>query len=981
MLAYIGIGMLPGQTQDKVEREVSYTGFIADALTHEAVDSGQVRLLAAKDSTLLLSTSLYSYHYSPEKRVTAFFVPLAQPGSYLLRVEAKGYQPRTVAFEVKRFYKNETSIHRERPIYLHRLPKERTLDELVVKASKVKFFQNGDTLVFNADAFEMPDGSLLDALIRQLPGAKLKPGGEIEVNGRRVDELLLNGKNFFNKDRELLLDNLPSYMVQSLNAYERVDEQHLHSGFSDFAERQYVMDVRLKREYQVGWTANAEAGGGVRENDAQPIPSSDPSALNFPFLARLFALRFTPHSRAFLYANANNLSDDHKPGKDGTWSPLAQRQGMLTTYDVGGNVYVEHKDSYWHYEGDARYTYSESDNQRRSNSQTFLAGGDTYGRSLSAARSYDHHLRSQHQLSLSSRGRTWLNCMKGGFLWLFPNVDWHQWHKNSYTANAEFLEDVADGFKEWTDSLMAPNAGNLLRNYALNRTLTQARGDGHSLLLGLTFNFQFQPMHNDRLEFQLLGSYSFNDNRQHTYDHYLLEYPAVSSSPSDHRNRFDDTFHRNHGGMLEARTSLRLGHYHMLSLAYCFQPSDDESNRSLYLLHLLDNWDGDLGTLPPSSELLQILDRSNSPHSRTRNLMHTPKVSYSYAKYTNKLERRFTLSLPLRMEHDRLDYRRGQTDTLLHHNFMFFTPELQFTQKRRGGMQQLTATYQLRSHAPSLTEFVPYRDDSNPLYITDSNPALTSQHNHELKASFQDRFKRTIYHADASLNIQQNAIVYALLYNRENGVRTITPHNINGNWQTHLRLGLTQPLDRNQHFTLDAEAWMDYNHSVDLVDASRSLVRSTYWNSTLRLDYRPTARLHIGVKGNLHTQRSSSDRTDFQHISVIDFDYGALSTIELPWDFQFATDLTMYSRRGYADPATNTNELVWNARLTKRFLRGNLLLQLDALDLLGQLSNVRRTINAQGRTETWSNVMPRYALLHVIYRLSKQPKRKQQTNN
>ena len=89
----------------------------------------------------------------------------------------------------------------------------------------------------------------------------------------------------------------------------------------------------------------------------------------------------------------------------------------------------------------------------------------------------------------------------------------------------------------------------------------------------------------------------------------------------------------------------------------------------------------------------------------------------------------------------------------------------------------------------------------------------------------------------------------------------------------------------------------------------------------------------------------------------------------------------MYSRRGYADPATNTNELVWNARLTKRFLRGNLLLQLDALDLLGQLSNVRRTINAQGRTETWSNVMPRYALLHVIYRLSKQPKRKQQTNN
>ena len=61
MLAYIGIGMLPGQTQDKVEREVSYTGFIADALTHEAVDSGQVRLLAAEDSTLLLIVEIYHH--------------------------------------------------------------------------------------------------------------------------------------------------------------------------------------------------------------------------------------------------------------------------------------------------------------------------------------------------------------------------------------------------------------------------------------------------------------------------------------------------------------------------------------------------------------------------------------------------------------------------------------------------------------------------------------------------------------------------------------------------------------------------------------------------------------------------------------------------------------------------------------------------------------------------------------------------------
>lgn len=65
-----------------------------------------------------------------------------------------------------------------------------------------------------------------------------------------------------------------------------------------------------------------------------------------------------------------------------------------------------------------------------------------------------------------------------------------------------------------------------------------------------------------------------------------------------------------------------------------------------------------------------------------------------------------------------------------------------------------------------------------------------------------------------------------------------------------------------------------------------------------------------------------------------------------------------------------------NAPCSKRFMRGNLVCMLNAFDLLGNLSNVRRTIDAQGRVETWTNVTPQFALLHVIYRLNKQPKKK-----
>ena len=57
-------------------------------------------------------------------------------------------------------------------------------------------------------------------------------------------------------------------------------------------------------------------------------------------------------------------------------------------------------------------------------------------------------------------------------------------------------------------------------------------------------------------------------------------------------------------------------------------------------------------------------------------------------------------------------------------------------------------------------------------------------------------------------------------------------------------------------------------------------------------------------------------------------------------------------------------------------MKGKLILMLDGFDLLNQLSNITQTMNAQGRTETWTNTLHRYVLLHAVYRLNRQPKKK-----
>ena len=84
-----------------------------------------------------------------------------------------------------------------------------------------------------------------------------------------------------------------------------------------------------------------------------------------------------------------------------------------------------------------------------------------------------------------------------------------------------------------------------------------------------------------------------------------------------------------------------------------------------------------------------------------------------------------------------------------------------------------------------------------------------------------------------------------------------------------------------------------------------------------------------------------------------------------------STDIRMSSRRGYSDQSMNTNELLWNAQLSQKFLKGSpLTVSLQFYDILHKQSNVSRTLNAQMRSDTWSNAINSYIMLRIVYRLN-----------
>lgn len=129
-----------------------------------------------------------------------------------------------------------------------------------MKATKIKMVYRGDTIVYNADAFNLPQGSMLETLIRQLPGVELKDNGEILVNGRKVDNLTLNGKDFFKGNNKVMLENLPYYTVKNVRVYNKRTERSEWLG-RDVEQKEYTMDITMKREYaQATWaTPNSPA--------------------------------------------------------------------------------------------------------------------------------------------------------------------------------------------------------------------------------------------------------------------------------------------------------------------------------------------------------------------------------------------------------------------------------------------------------------------------------------------------------------------------------------------------------------------------------------------------------------------------------------------------------------------------------------------------------------------------------------------------
>ena len=919
------------------QKMLELKGSVIDMKTRNDLPGAHVHLLR-QDSSIVSSTTAISRSYNnnqlTEKAEFHFSVP-SQESSYILKCTFMGYKTiyKTInLFNIGRHEQSRTLL----PILMRE--DDKLLNEVVVSASKILFYNRGDTIVYNADEFLLSEGSVLDALVHQLPGVEIKENGDIFHNGRLVEKLLLNGKDFFKNNKQIMLDNLPAYSVKNIEIYDKLGERSEFVGRHITGDSQYVMDVKLKKEYAAGYMANVDAGMGV---------ASNAFAGKFPYILRLFSMRFTDHSRLAFLSNVNNVSDERKPGQNDSWKPENIKEGTLTRQQAGFDYNIDDRNKKWNFGGDIFISHSLLDNRWSISRTNFLPVGRTF--------EFIDNYNNNKGVSVSTN-----------------NMFRYNWELTQLTIHHSLLYNSQN------------NKGNKDSQHCndtiINRYLSTNYLRGNDLTTGLKLSALIKLKNNTQDYFEISGITLFEEHHNDIIKHYKM-----FAGQKGLLSQQNDQYFKNHPDYsLNINANITYNHKFTNSSVFYINYEQsyaiDNHTSNLYLLDSLSIYDQNNDLVLPSVENYIIAkDLKNSYLSKKRTNDYSLCPGIQFSKEINGSRILGQLELKVTMQHNRLNYVRNVTDTtLLHKNVLLNIKNSNITWMTKDGSKKAILKYWLNTQTPDLLNMVDICDDSDPLNLHIGNRDLKPSITHHVNMTYNHRVSKAVnYSLTADGSVVSDAIGMAYSMNDKTGVRTYFAKNVNGNWQSNLRGNVTytkKALITNLVLGASHTQNADFVGVGNDIDATRNIVATNSVNATIT----PSVRIkkqQFGIKlDGIYRHINNQNGIDTSY-DIWNLNSGITAIIQPFSRFQIATDFTVYFRRGWQTQSLNTDEFVWNARMVYTSKNGKMSFILDGYDILGQLSNITYSINGQGLEEIRKNVLSQYGIFHFQYRLNYNPKK------
>lgn len=921
--------------------------YLLDRSTNMPVSGARVRVTDTRDVMLCDSLPFRITKSKDGFSERAFYSKrIDYRDTVIIDITANGYAPATrVTAIVNPYVNGDVAMWHIEDIGLEQRM-TRNLDEVTVTATRVKMVMRGDTLVYDATAFNLPTGSMLDDLIRQLPGATLDDDGRITVNGEFVSELLVNGRSFFKGDPQVALRNLPHYTVKELQVYRRNENPDVAA---DASRDPLVMDVRLKKEYAGGWLSNYELGGGSSLGHA-----------DFRWLGRLFALHFRKYSYFAVYVNANNLNNSAKAGRKGDWSKSDPRAGESKIIRAGMEFNTEWTDS--KREGvniKLEALRDISRNGQLTLGEDYLPGGNTYTRMnrdyRSRATSLDFSgeisrrfsiVRPVLRLNATHEHRRDISATSTAV------TDSTGWSAPAMTDGLTYLrEQLTDGLRDRTGL-----SAKLLLYYS------PARPDGPI----------FRSMH-------LVPEIAWHRTSSTADSYDGITHPAYPADDSYRLRRFD-TPARDHLAKIDFDTrtvSFGIGRKWKLagSFKYVYNNSYNRDTRMIDYLTL----DSALSTLLPSAHPGQWLpDDINSHLTSSRRQRH----DFIIGVHPERGFTKFNIEYRPCIESASLtDRRTAAVNTVsrheVMHNLFVGIDRWDFSIPTRMGVN-----FTIDHSLPELLYMLDVTDSADPMLVRLGNPDLKKSTTYTLSGHYiyQGRSNGRMMRFTLTATRRDNLTAMARYYDRLTGVVTLRPQNVSGNHDIRANIHFSSPLGRKKRLYLSNTLTPGFEHSADYSSATdipeRVATDGWHIDNRLLLRYTFPAGMAVSAKADMAWTHLRSRNGIFTPFHYTDYNIGAGIKLPLWRGGNLDTDIMAYSRTGYGDPSMDGTDWVWNLQLSQTFgAAKQWTAKATGFDLLRQLPTIKRVVNPLGSTETRYNSQPAYAILTLTYRLDIKPRR------
>ena len=918
------------------------TGTLIDRDTKEGVMLATVQMLKP-DSTYVSGV------LSDEKG--RFSIEASAAGSYILKISSVGYTPLTKTIKVD----GKKDIALGEIIF--------NADAIMLKGATVvgqaaRVTVKEDTFVYNASAYRTPEGSVVEELVKRLPGAQVSDDGTITINGKEVKKVLVDGKEFMTGDTQTALKNLPTSIIDKIKAYDEKSDLAKVTGIDD-GEEQTVLDFGIKKGMNKGVFGNVDASIGTHDRYAE----------------RLMGALFKDKTRVMLMGNLNNVNDRGFPGGGGGGRFGRGAQGLNTSKMAGANFNLE-PSSKLKLDGSVRWNHSNGDKRTEQSVENFVSTAGSFSNSLNQnytrSNSWDARLRLE-----------WTPYTKNNIMFR-PSFSYSKSDGLTSGTSASYNDDpysyVSDPLSQEAISIMDENG--LMVNHRENSSISYS--DNLSVGAMLQFNRKLNSKgRNATLRTDIRygegDSKSLSTSNVHLYQ---VE-DAFGNDSTYQTNRFNTTPTKTLNYSVQFTYSEPIFRAMFLQLSYKFNYKYNKSDRSTFDFSDIDGnvfagvdnvyrgWDNYLSRL--NNPLDNYLDESLSRYSEYKNYIHEIQLMLRVIREKYRLN----VGVMVQPQKTRFiqRYQGINTDTV--RNVVNVTPTLDF-RYRFSKLSNLRINYRGTTSQPSMTDLLDIRDDSDPLNITMGNPGLKPSFTNTLRLFFnnytQEHQRATMVHLNYSNT--RNSISNMVTYDEQTGGRTTRPENINGNWNISGALMFNTALDSVGYWTISTFTNVRYNNYVgylalDQYSGSRkNTTKTTTLGEQLTASFR-NSWLEVSLDGSVDYTHTRNLLQSQNNLDTWQFAYGGYASVYMPWGMSLSTDLHQNSRRGYNDSSMNTNELIWNLQLSQSFLKGNALtVSLQLYDILHEQSNFSRTINAMQRSDTRYNSINSYAMLHAVYRVN-----------